>query len=200
MKTTLRTHLVVSLILSLQQIPRSAQSTVLFDDFDPSESFAGLGVWTPEWSVRQFGANENFGNGFAAPFTIQGGSFVLNTVTLVLQHIQETTNLVISIVADDEGKPTGTLVETLASDPPNVSFARQALTFNSPEHPVMIEASKLWLIVEPNRLNIENEQDNAVYDWAENNHGVSGQLMTRYYDFNRGQWGSWTAFQNVLLP
>ena len=180
-------------ILIATVLPSRVLGATVFDTFGPGNSFdqntAKAAGWNP---------NTVYGKAIAASFAVNGGDYTLGSVTLALGYVQDTSKLMISIVRDNAGTPTGPVVETVASNLAAVTNSHQVVTFESSLNPVMAGGGKFWLLVEPPAQNLSTTADNSAYEWYAT--GMFGPVGLRDFDFGSGNWLPWQLYNSGLLP
>jgi len=173
----------------------TARADVLFDSFGTNGTFNGSQFAPVVWNIDSQGSIFNTGIGLAQKFTVVGGSYSFQSVSLAMEHIQDTNNFAISLLADNAGSP-GTVLEQVISRPGNVINGAQVVTYQSSLTPVLAAGNSYWLMVEPVELNTSNQTDNAAYAWYAGN-GL-GWGATRSFDFGNNTWGSWEFYPDSL--
>ena len=189
------TSLLLFFVLSLVIEGTSrAQSTIIANTFGPGNSFNPNVGMTAAWHLLY----EDFGQGIAAPFSVNGGSYLLDSVTLALSHEYYSSTMTISIVRDNAGMPSGQVVETVTSDLASVTSDPQVVTFASSLNPVMPDGGVFWLVIEPPAQNLSNNDDNSIYSWYAS--GMLGTTAIRNFDFGTENWLPWQVYGPNLLP
>ncbi len=175
----------------------TCNATILFSDYEASAGFGNVGFYVPQWYVAQGGPA---GTAVAASFSIPGGSWALSKVALVLSHIQDSDNLAVSVYADIQGEPAPNPLETIGLNPIGLGSVPQEVVLSSSLTPVLNSGSSYWLVVAPQTTsNTVDATSNAVYGWYENNTIVIGNMKTKRYDFDNGNWLGWRSFDSTVL-
>lgn len=166
---------------------------VVFNTFGPGDTFNPLVGNTAAWIQTT-----TFGKGVAAAFSVNGGNYVFDSVTVALDFNGPNSKMNLLILQDSAGAPTGALVETVTSDLGAVSNMAQVVTLDSSLHPVLANGARYWLVLEPPASNLTGSEDDAVYNW--NSSGFFGPKGIRDFDFVSGNWLPWAVNSNGRLP
>lgn len=177
--------------LVVTMIPLASNGETIFNTFGPGDSYNSGAAFAAGWNQT-----EDYGQAVAGRFFVNGGNYCLDSVTLALGHVQDTSRMTLSIVQDNGGLPTGSLVELVVGDLATVSSLNQVVTFNSSLNPVLGEGSAFWLLLGPATENLSTPDDNAAYQWFTS--GVIGPTGLRGYNFGQNQWMPWDVYNSTL--
>lgn len=153
-----------------------------------------------EQSLGGKGDPQVTGQAVAMRFSVTGGDFELNSITLGLRQVRGVPNLRISITNDVGGNPSQSQLEISAYNPTSITSTSLALTFNSSNHPTLISGFDYWVVVEPADLNSSDASNNATYGWANNPLDETGSFRYRSPQLS-GAWGPWiTTSSSAITP
>jgi hypothetical protein len=153
-----------------------------------------------EQSLGGKGDPQVTGQAVAMRFSVTGGDFELDSITLGLRQVRGVHNLRISLTNDVGGKPSQSQLEILAYNPTSITSTSLALTFNSSNHPTLFSGLDYWVVVEPADLNSSDASNNATYGWAGNPLGETGSFLYRIPQLS-GAWGPWiTSSSSAITP
>jgi hypothetical protein len=171
----------------------TASAATIFSNLGAGDLPLGGGVsiqW--EQSLDGKGNPQVSGQAIAMRFSVGGGDFRLDAVTLGLWQVRGVSNIRISITTDVGGQPSKSLLEIMALNPLSITSTSQALTFESTSHPLLKFGSDYWVVVEPSDLNPSDNSSNATYGWSFNPLGETSSHLRRSPQ-SSGTWGSWIA-------
>lgn len=175
----------------------TALGEIVFNNFGPNDSYDGSSGKGITWGILSPGAAENLGVGQATRFQITGTSYSLSSVTLAIGYPLGVNNLSISIYEDGGGLPSSSLVETLVSNPTNITNPSQMVTYSSSLEPVLFGGQSYWLVVQPVDLNLLNGANNAAYSWFWS--GTLGYQGYRDFNFAADEWNAWQVSPDDLV-
>ena len=170
-----------------------AGAATIFSNLGAGDLPLGGGVsiqW--EQSLDGKGNPQVSGQAIAMRFSVGGGDFRLDSITLGLWQVRGVSNIRISITTDIGGKPSQSLLEIMALNPVSITSTSQALTFVSTSHPLLVFGSDYWVVVEPANLNTSDYSSNATYGWSFNPLGATSSQLGRSPQ-SSGTWGTWIA-------
>ena len=171
---------------------------VVFDSFGLDDSFNSSHSAVAAWNISEPFSSGNTGVGLAARFSVQGASCSLDAVTLALGYMQDTSQMMLSILRDDNGRPTGDLLETITLNLSAISNLVQIATITSSLHPVLATGEAFWLVLEPPAQNLASGDNNSAYYWYDGE--MIGAYTFRNFDFESSHWENWMVLPPVNLP
>ncbi len=179
---------------------QSASGEVVFNNFGPNDSYdASPHLNGTTWVIDSPGSSLNYGFGTGVRFQVSGGSYWLDSVTLPLGNSYGgANNLAISIRADNNGSPTGTLLETIVTHPTGIPSSYVVVNYQSSLNPVLVGGDYYWLTLEPADLNVSNRGNNGVFDWGSSSMG--GYAGYHEFDFVTDDWFNWRTHASPIVP
>ncbi|MBI5386515.1 MAG: PEP-CTERM sorting domain-containing protein [Verrucomicrobia bacterium] len=187
----LRTGAALLVWLAARQV---VQADTIYDTFGPDPYVPNIRLYGISWSLGS-------GASYATRFVVGGQDYLLNSVTLDIGRIYENSpNLGIAILADNNGTPGETVLDWIAPNPTGIlTQERQPHTFSSSLNPILLANTPYWLSVQPAILNHANDANNVEYlistPW------VTGLNAIRIFDRATGDWGAWQLSPETLpLP
>src|SRR5215472_15091889 len=179
---------------------------------DPS---CNIYAYSVEWFGQyDWGAGigvRSYGQGMAMPFTVGGSQdLYLYEVSLPMYKYPDNTplpraqtigenhdNLLIEIVSDAGGLPSGNVLEVLALNPSIAQDDTTLLDLFSSTHPLLQAGQTYWIIARPASYDPTSANVDTMYGWIENQEGAQFYYTVDQWNFssNNGN-GAWQGFFN----
>jgi hypothetical protein len=132
------------------------------------------------------------GRGLAVSFMVHGSDdYQFTSVAFFGARSSDPSgpNFNLSIVSDDNGRPSETVLETVAVDPTTIPVSdRGEALFASSLQPVLAAGATYWLRVQPNALDTGSWTNNDSYCYPIPSGSSGTPVATRRYDLADGQW------------
>ena len=147
----------------------AARADTVFDNFDPGETFDPNDNLVAAEVFQE--SPLNVAIRAAAQFTVSGGTFTLDSVTLPIAVDESLgANILRVRLTQDAGGVPGATIETLSEDQSwpalSVPFTTKT-TLSSSIHPLLSNGSQYWIVTEPTAIPATNPSD-VDYRWYYN--------------------------------
>jgi len=189
----------LALSLSIIIFVGIARATIIYDTFGPDPYAPGVYVATVTWG-NNVAAGSAGGTVFASDFTLTGGPYRLDSITLdfKLGDLERSPNLQIALYPDDNGHPSLNPILTLNPNPTFATDQRQIITYSFSNPGSILQSQiRYWLALQPASLNTTDETGNYIYHFSTSTVQPYPTLARRTYDSSAGGWGTWSTFPNT---
>jgi hypothetical protein len=153
-----------------------ARADVVFDNFDAGDTFSPTANLGAAYAQRMSGSVVAIRA--AAEFTVTGGDYLLDSITLPISFSSNNATgnfLRVRIALDNAGAP-GPNLETLTEDQPlwppmSTPFTTKTIV-GSVNHPLLSNGGSYWIVTEPTAIP-SGDPSTVDYRWFQNTGGVT---------------------------